>query len=195
MSLSLLQKITYILFLSFGVFNFCFSQEKTEKESRVKSGEVPEAAREWLKDAFEKVRKPKWYVELSQVGKSYEAKFRFQGNFYSVEFDSVGNIQDVEIEIGQAEVSEEVWYQIQSYFDSQFELVKVAKIQQQFTGSKSDLEDFFDEEELEGITVRYEIIFEGKKGLWELWEALFDESGKFISKLKVQIRLNDNLIF
>lgn len=45
------------------------------------------------------------------------------------------------------------------------------------------------------MLTRYEIVYQGKNELWELWEAVFDDSGKFISKLKVQIRPVDNLIF
>lgn len=188
-------KILPILFFSFGIFNVSFSQEKIERETGIKSREVPTAARDWLKDAFEEVKRPKWYLEFSQNGKSYEAKFNYQGHFHSVEFDSLGNIQDVEIEIKESEVPAEVWKEIQSHFDSEYRQVKVEKIQRQLTGSESDLEDFFDEDEDEGIIMRYEIVFQGKKELWELWEALFDDSGKFLSILKVQIRPTDNLIF
>lgn len=188
-------KILVLLFLSFGIFNFCFSQEKIEKESGIKPREVPTAAKNWLKDAFENIRKPKWFMEFSQNGKSYEAKFNYQGHFHSVEFDSLGNVEDVEIEIKQSEVLVEVWQEIQSYFEATYDQVKVEKIQRQLTASNSDLEDFFDEEEKVGIVIRYEIVFQGKKGQWDLWEALFDDSGKFLSKLRVQIRPNDNLIF
>ncbi len=184
-----------ILFLSFGIFNFSFSQEKIEKESGIKPREVPSAARDWLKDSFENVQRPKWFLEHSQNGKSYEAKFHYQGHFHSVEFDSLGNVEDVEIEIKESEVPLEVWKEIQFHFESIYAHVKVEKIQRQLTASKSDLEDFFDEEEIVDVVIRYEIVFQGKNEQWELWEALFDDSGKFLSKLKVQIRLNDNLIF
>ena len=188
-------KFIVILILTFGIFPFCFSQDKIEKETRIKPREVPSEAKIWLQDAFEKIQKPKWYLEYSQNGKSYEAKFHYQGHFHSVEFDSLGSVEDVEIEIDHSEVSGDVWKVIQSYFESEFEQVKVEKIQRQFSGSKSDLEDFFDEEDADGVTTQYEIVFQGKNEEWSLWEALFDDSGKFISKLKVQIRPSDNLIF
>lgn len=189
------KKIIPILFLSFGIFCASYSQQKIEKESGIKANQVPEPAKEWLKDAFENVKKPKWYLELSQQGKSYEAKFHYMGHFHSVEFDSLGNVQDVEIELKESEVSPEVWKKIQAYFDSDYLEVKVEKIQRQLTGSPDDLEDYFDEEKNEGVVTRYEIVYQGKNELWELWEGLFDQNGTFLSKLKVQIRANDNLIF
>lgn len=190
-----MSKITLLFILSFGLVTFCFSQEKFEKESRIKVAEVPEEAKDWLKDSFEKAKRIKWYLEYSQNGRSYEAKFNYLGYFHSVEFDSLGNILDVEVEIEKEEVDSKVWDEIQAYFDSNYEQVKVEKIQRQFTGDADDLEDFFDEGENAGVTIRYEIIFEGKKEQWELWEVLFDQSGSFLTLFKVQIRLNDNLIF
>lgn len=188
-------KFLLTLFFCFGLFNFSFSQNKIERELRVKPSEVPVAAKDWLNDAFEGARKPKWHLEYSQNGKSYEAKFRYKGNFHSVEFDSLGNVQDVEIEIKESEVAPEVWREIQSYFVLGYDQVKVEKIQRQLTGSKSVLEDYFDEDKVEGVQIRYEIVYQGKSIRWELWEALFDDSGKLISKLKVEIRPNHNLIF
>lgn len=183
------------LLISIGVCHFSFSQSKIERESGIKPREVPTAAIDWLKDSFENAKRPKWYLEYSQNGKSYEAKFSYKGYFHSVEFDSLGNVQDVEIQIKQSDVTKEVWGEIQSYFVSNYEQVKVEKIQRQLIGTKSDLEDFFDEDETAGIVTRYEIVYQGKNNLWELWEALFDDSGQFISKLKVQIRPSHNLIF
>jgi hypothetical protein len=188
-------RILIQLVLGFGLTGLCFSQEKIEKEVSVKVQDVPSAAKEWLKDAFESVQKPKWFLEYSQNGKSFEAKFRYQDHYYSVEFDSVGFVQDVEIEIDQSEVSSEVWKEISAYFEKEFQQVKVEKIQRQFSGLPEDLEDYFDEGEHENLLVKYEIVFQGKKELWELWEALFDDSGRFLSILKVQIRPTDNLVF
>lgn len=195
MKLTISLKIIPILLFSFGIFNFCFSQDKFERETSIKPSHVPSKATEWLSDAFEKVNKPRWFLEFSQNGKSYEAKFFYQGHYHSVEFDSLGKVEDVEIEINKSEMESDVWEAIQAYFDSEYEQVKVEKIQRQLTGSESDLEDYFDEEEDEDVEVRYEIVYQAKKGHWELWEALFDDSGKIISKLKVTIRPNDNLIF
>lgn len=188
-------KVIPILSLTLGVVLTCFSQDKIEKETRIKTLDVPSNAKKWLQDSFEKIKRPKWFLEYSQNGKSFEAKFKYQNHFHSVEFDSLGHVEDVEIEIFYSEIPGETWEVIQSYYKSEFELVKVEKIQRQFSGAKSDLEDFFDEEEQDGVTIRYEIVFQGKNKTWSLWEALFDESGKFISKLEVQIRPNDNLIF
>lgn len=185
-----------ILFLSvFWTSISAFSQEKIEREVKVKPSQVPAPAKQWLSDAFENLRKPKWYLEYSQTGKAFEAKFLWKKYFYSVEFDSIGGLQDVEIEIHSSEIPPDSWKQIQRYFSEEFKEVSVQKIQRQLIGSESDVEDFFDENESEGITIRFEIVFEGKIDTWQVWEGLFDELGVLISVIKVQQRPTDNLVF
>jgi hypothetical protein len=71
-----------------------------------------------------------------------------------VEFDFLGKLEDVEIEIQESEVPVEAWKQIQSYFESDYEQVKVEKIQKQLTGSESDMKDFFDECQFEGFVAK-----------------------------------------
>ncbi len=184
------------LFLLFFWTSFSvFSQEKIEREVKVKPSQIPDSAKKWLSDAFEGLKKPKWFVEYSQTGKAYEAKFLWKKYFYSVEFDSTGRLQDVEIELSKEEVPLNSWNQIQRYFSEEFKEVSVQKIQRQLIGSESDVEDFFDEDKSEGITIRYEIVFEGKNDSWQVWEGLFDEFGTLISVIKVQLRPTDNLVF
>ena len=184
-----------LFFLVFLTSFSVFSQEKIEREVKLKPSQFPTPARQWLADAFEDLKKPKWYLEYSQTGKVFEAKFLWKKYFYSVEFDSVGRLQDVEIEISSSEIPAESWKQIQRYFSEEFKEVSIQKIQRQLIGSESEVEDFFDENESEGITIRFEIVFEGKNETWQVWEGLFDELGFLISVIKVQPRPTDNLVF
>lgn len=174
-----------------------FSQGKIEKEKSIKKSEVPEAALEWLDDAFEEIKKPKWYQEFIENGYSYEAKFRYQDHFYSVEFDSLGRIEDVEVEIQLSELASEIRETIEAYWDTNYEKYKVLKVQIQYSGEEDDLEDFFDEDSLDGVRIAYEIEYHGKEigGADEIWEATFDSTGVFISKRKIIIRISDNLTF
>ncbi|GMQ29807.1 hypothetical protein [Algoriphagus confluentis] len=189
------RNVLILLIVWMASWSVSFAQDKVEREVRVKSDEVPDRAKSWLKDAFEKVKRPKWFLEYSQAGKAFEAKFWWEKHYHSVKFDSLGKLIDVEIEIAKEEMPSSSWAKITSYFESEFEEYSVMKIQRQLVGEESDVEDFFDEEETEGITLRYEIEFHGKKDSWQIWEALFDEGGEFISLVRVQIRPVDNLIF
>lgn len=191
----MLRYILFSLVLCLGLALTSRAQDKIEREVGVKPSEVPDSAKSWLKDAFEKVKRPKWFLEYSQDGQAFEAKFWWEKHYHSVKFDSLGKLMDVEIEISKDEMPSKSWEEIQGYFQSEFEEFSVMKIQRQLIGDESDLEDFFDEEETEGVTIRYEIVFQGKKGSWQIWEGLFDEQGAFISIVRVQMRSVDNLIF
>lgn len=174
-----------------------FAQDKIERELRVKEKEVPKDAREWLDDAFESTKKPKWYQEVFESGYSYEAKFKLKGKFYSVEFDSLGRIQDVEIEMDVEELPKEVRTGLEDYLSADYKSSDIKRIQIQYSGEADDLEDFFDENSLEGILTRYEIEFIGldEAGASELWEGLFSEEGKLINKRKIILTPSENLIF
>lgn len=174
-----------------------FAQDKIERELRVKEKEVPKDAREWLVDAFESTKKPKWYQEVFESGYSYEAKFKLKGKFYSVEFDSLGRIQDVEIEMDVEELPKEVRTGLEDYLSADYKSSDIKRIQIQYSGEADDLEDFFDENSLEGILTRYEIEFIGldEAGASELWEGLFSEEGKLINKRKIILTPSENLIF
>lgn len=195
--MKLIFKHISILFFFGMIAGPLFAQDKIEREFRVKEKEVPKEAREWLDDAFETTKRPKWYQEVFESGYSYEAKFKLKGKFYSVEFDSLGWIQDVEIEIDFKELPKEVQMGLEAYLSADYKSSDVKRIQIQYSGNPDDLEDFFDENSLEGILTRYEIEFIGldEAGGSELWEGLFSEDGKLVMKRKIILTSSENLIF
>jgi hypothetical protein len=95
-----------VLLLLFCTGSLAFSQLKYEREYRISKEEVPEEALAYIqKIGFDK--KVKWYREEGLKSWSIEAKTRDNGQLYSIEFDSLGRIEDVEIKIKWKEVHEE----------------------------------------------------------------------------------------
>ncbi len=187
-----------VIFLSlFFIIHHGYCQDKIEREEGVKESEVPTEAVKWLYDAFEKIKRPKWYKEFSDAGISYEAKFKLADCFHSVEFDSLGMVQDVEVELKWTEIKEKPKSAIQNYFEKEFKDYNILKIQIQFSGEPDDLEDFFDEDEREGILIQYEIEFLATdfSGETQIWEGTFDQDGQYLEKRKIIIREMDNIIF
>jgi hypothetical protein len=195
--LKLTLKYISILLLFGLVTGPLLAQDKIERELRVKEKEVPKEAREWLEDAFETTKRPKWYQEVFESGYSFEAKFKLKGKFYSVEFDSLGRIQDVEIEIEFAELPKGVQTGLKTHVSADYKSSDIKRLQIQYSGKPDDLEDFFDENSLAGILIRYEIEFIGldEAGVSSLWEGLFSEDGGLISKRKIILASSENLIF
>lgn len=172
------------------------AQEKVEMEKRIRVDEVPLPAVEWLNDAYERARKTRWYFEETSGLQSYEAKLKWKGHLHSVEFDTAGVVQDIEITIEWQELPEKVQKNIISYLDSSFQKHRIQKIQEQWSGAPDDLEDLIDEREREDLTTRYEIYYYGKNASAdEIWEGLFDAAGKILQERIVKLRPTDNLNF
>lgn len=193
--MKLLKNVLIIILLLHSIA--AIGQDKVEQEVRIKTSQVPSEAKRWLKDAFESVRKPKWYKEYSEQGYSFEAKFKFQNRFHSAEFDSLGKVQDVEIELDWKDLSEEIKLNLNTYFNEMLSGFKLGKIQIQYSGEPGDLEDFFDEEEMNGVLIQYEIEYQAddETGVNRLWEGTFSSDGRFIAHRRIEIREIFNLYF
>jgi hypothetical protein len=187
----------FLFICCFVISTEILAQDKIEKEESIKERKVPQMATEWLYDTFEKIRKPKWYKEFSEVGYSFEAKFRYKNGFHSVEFDSLGLVQDVEIEIKLKRLSKEIQSQILTYLNENHRVFKVNKLQIQYSGVPDALEDYFDDEVKEGILINHEMEFSGTdlSGDSRIWEVTFDQNGLFLGKRVVIVRGMDNIIF
>ncbi|MEB2781016.1 hypothetical protein U3A58_11485 [Algoriphagus sp. C2-6-M1] len=195
--MKLVLKLIPILLFYGMITESSFAQVKIEREFGIKENEVPKEARDWLYDAFESTRRIKWYKEVFESGYSYEAKFKLQGEFYSVEFDSIGRIQDVEVELDFEKLPSDLQNGLKAYLSTDYKSSDIKRIQIQYSGESDDLEDFFDENRLEGILTRYEIEYIGpdENGASELWEGLFSEDGQLIQKRKIILTPSENLIF
>lgn len=174
---------------------FVQAQNKVEAERRIKVRDVPKPAREWLQDAFEQTHKIRWYEEETSGAKSFEAKFFYQYAFYSVEFDTLGVIEDIEVDRAWEALPASHRLAIQSQLDL-WDKVKVRRIQEQWTGEPDDLEDAIDEDKWVGITTRYEVeIVAEIEGEDALWEVLFSVEGEVLHRRKIILRADDNLNF
>lgn len=171
------------------------AQDKVEAERRIKARDVPKPAREWLRDAFEGSRKVRWYKEETSGAKSFEAKFAYQSAFYSVEFDTLGVIEDIEVDREWDDLPAAHRSAIQQQLDV-WDKVKLRRIQEQWTGEPDDLEDAIDEDEWEGITTRYEVEMVAEiAGENALWEVLFSIEGEVLLRRRMILRADDNLNF
>ncbi|SEI73112.1 hypothetical protein SAMN05192553_10113 [Cyclobacterium xiamenense] len=173
-----------------------YGQEKIEREFRIKPGTVPEAAKDWLYEAFGSPRKVKWYVEETSGKSSYEAKFVFRGATHSVEFDLSGRIEDIEVQTTWEALPESTRESIGRYFNDTFKKYRIEKIQVQYTGAPEDLKDSVKNSDFVTATTRYEIEFYGENETSkQLWEGLFDENGNLLSRREIAIPSTNHLFF
>lgn len=170
-----------------------YSQQKYERESRLAPENVPPAALEFI-DALEITSKIKWYSEIGLESKSIEAKFKRDGQRHSIEFDTIGAVEDVEIEMKLQELKPFVKGTITSQLSSTCSRYKISKIQIQFTGREPELLSFLKGAATsEALTKKYEIVAKCVTRKAGLFEYLFSDQGTLLETSEIIFKNSSNL--
>lgn len=170
------------------------AQEKLEKERRIQSYEVPAAARSFI-DSCMFGGTIKWYSEEELDGMSVEAKLKEVGYRYSIEFDTLGQIEDVEIEREPDQLSSWVIDSMRAYLARTTVKYKIKRMQVQWTGDREALIMLIRAGQTHlPHTVRYEVEVkvrdeEGR----HMHVYLFTAGGEFIQRRRVIYRTSDHL--
>lgn len=173
--------------------NVIQAQTKFEKEYRLKNSSVPDKAAAFI-DSLPFQKKIKWYFEENNSGNSIEAKFKSEKTRYSIEFDTDGNIQDIEKEMLWADIPASTQRQITAHLDAKYGYHKIQKIQVQYSGSSDNLINFINKKNTKNITTRYEIIVKTRLiRKLSLFEMTFDEKGQHHNTAEIQFKNTDNL--
>lgn len=174
------------------LFSTSYAQVKYEKESRLKSSKVPKKAHDFI-DVDLEIKQLKWYKEESFEGGAIEAKFKVDKKKYSVEFDTLGQLEDIEIEIEESEIPELVLKQINKTLSNEYKRFKVLKIQKQLKGKTNSLIGI---KSLDSVFYLsgYEFVIKGfSSDLISLYEYFFDEKGVLISNKKIILNSTEHL--
>ncbi|MFY8136878.1 MAG: hypothetical protein ACOVMR_02160 [Flavobacteriales bacterium] len=188
------------LLISIGfilISTFCFGQvKKMERETRAKKSEVPEKAIAFIESISPDIS-PKWFWEGIMFPTSYEAKFKFNKAKYSVEFDTLGNLEDVEILAVYEDLPLVVRNEVDESLLEIYEKSKITRVQRQWSGKENDIITAINNNfsfASTQLTVRYEIELKLKQeGRWRLEEWTVDANGKIISQVIVVTPRTDHL--
>ncbi|RMG30088.1 MAG: hypothetical protein D6730_02845 [Bacteroidetes bacterium] len=172
------------------------AQPKYEREYRVGSQQLPVEARQFVATTFGSTR-VKWYKEENLSGYTYEAKLRWHRKKYSVEFDSTGQLQDIELLIKARQLPAATRHQIETYLQKAYDKAKITRLQQQWSGPAACLSAAIREEEVScAYTIHYEVeAFTQQAGKRVPYELLFDEGGKLLSRREIIDAPNTNLVY
>ncbi len=186
-------KIALLIFLFVSPFSLA-GQIKYEKEYNLETEKVPGIAKTFM-DACCPNTKVKWYGEESLTGKTIEAKINYKGSLYSIEFDSSGNIQDVEKKIWLYDISQDIRSSIVKKLDSIYRKHKIDKVQVQWIGSNQALYELIEKRNSKlPYTTNYEIVVKGRKGKsTKMYEVLFSMDGVILRVSEIVQRNSDNL--
>lgn len=132
--------IIFLIFLSC----FCsFSQTKNEKETRITYALVPDVAKSCLNSIIAQVKSVKFYKETDGKKESYEAKFKSDKQYFSIEFNSIGLLEDIEITIMEDQIPKDILKKIQGYTNTHFDKTRFIKIQKQFINNTTKNDEQF----------------------------------------------------
>lgn len=187
-------KTVFILLIL--VFHCSVFAQKDEYERRIDKKDVPVCALNWVEKIEHIIKKPKWYEETTSGEKSFEIKFTSDGQFFSVEFDTIGNVEDVEIRIKEKDVESDISDKIDKDLKEKFVRYKIVKIQIQYTSEANDIDlmNCFIGENTEGLTRKYEIEFEAKStSKWQMYEGTFSHGGHLLFLREIDLRSMENL--
>lgn len=186
--------IWIVLLLSVQFSNNLYAQEKFEKESRIRQKDVPPKAQRFI-DSLDLKNKIKWYREEGMNRKSIEAKFKHNKAKHSVEFDTIGNIEDIEVEIIWEDLNLQLKDSISLHLKKRCSKHKIVKTQIQYLGSESDLFLTLKANETnQFVTINYELIVKCKQSKKvELFECLFNDAGTPLSVSKITFKNSSHL--
>ena len=108
----------YSLFLMVLSLLWCFpvwAQAKYEREFRIKQADFPQKALTLIKDEIQGVKRLRFYKEIDSITVSFEAKFKKDRLFYSIEFNTEGELQDIEILIQESDIPNDVFEAITAH--------------------------------------------------------------------------------
>ncbi|MBE0638040.1 MAG: hypothetical protein IH598_05950 [Bacteroidales bacterium] len=189
---SYLGLLIFVLLLSEDLFG----QVKFEREYRIKEKQVPENALNFTNLTLPGV-KVKWYAEESHDGKTLEAKTKFRGYKFSIEFDSAGMLLDVEKTIEFDSLTFLIKQQITDLLIEKFGTYKVLKTQVQWVAPEPVLSELIvSGGSSKTFEQKYELVIETRtEHHFAAFELLFSDSGGLEKMLEIDLRNMNNMEF
>ncbi|MCL4637424.1 MULTISPECIES: hypothetical protein [Olivibacter] len=195
------RRLRILFILAFSILSQPIeAQEKLEREYRIAAEHVPEKAKSFIKATYLNA-KAKWYREEGLSGFTLEAKLKWKGQRHSVEFDTLGNLQDIEIGIKFEEVEDIARKQIETHLQTNFQHYRIVKTQVQLKGSSAQLQRIVGNqtrETTEELIINYELIIKAKSSedkINSFYEILVNKQGEVIKLSKIVERAVNHLIF
>lgn len=180
-----------------GCVSLGAAQQKNEREERLKDSRVPHELVDQLAPFTKNIR-VKYFYETDGPNASYEAKFKSKSRSFSVEFDTLGVLEDVEIDIKFNSIDKKKRNKILSYLKKTSTNHKILKCQVQYKHdsgpSEVTLRHAVFNEEHTPINYEIEVNMLIDK-LHQSFELLFDASGELISKREIVNRAVDNILY
>ena len=170
------------------------AQQKYEREVRIQTEDVHPDALQFIKTTPINTT-IKWYRETGIDTTSIEAKTKYKGQRYSIEFSENGTLEDIEVEIKARDVKETTLNSLKKTIENTYGDFKLEKIQLQYTGNPELLKTVFDTNAVpDAVTIKYELVISSKEsGTFKRFELLFNEALELESTTEIITKNNINI--
>jgi hypothetical protein len=181
-------RIYFFVIICLFVCNLQAQNLKYEHEKSISAIKVPGNALKTVEKITNSSNKGKWFIENSIDKISYEYKATLNHQKISIEFDSLGNFEDLELNYPIEKLTPEAIKNIKSSLDSKYSNYKIKKLQLQW--------DDVEKAVLYANSVNYsniEIIVKARKArAFGIFELLFDKDAKFMSESEIVDKINSD---
>ncbi len=171
-----------------------FPQKKFEKEYRLHGKKVPDRALQFIRSLPE-TGKVRWYKEEGLTRWTVEAKFRIGENQYSVEFDSLGNLEDVELLASMQDLPGGAREKLLAQLSSGCRNYRIKKVQIQYSGSMDLLREcIITHDPLPEVRINFEIVYHCRSaGHVRMFELTTGDDGAILRRDEIMPKNTDNL--
>lgn len=163
-----------------------YGQAKYEREFRIAKSQFPDQALTWIEEELKDARRVRFYKEIDSARMSYEAKFKKDRLHYSAEFNSRGELEDIELLIREVDVPRDVYQAIEGHLTKDCGRHKIRRLQQQYPVTKEKKTEAVIKDAFQNLIlpyINYELIVSCRTGSGRLeYEYIFNAEGSFISR-------------
>jgi hypothetical protein len=178
-----MKRFSTVLILLWVGCGWLTAQYKYEREHRIRKVQFPQNALKYIDEKLDDAKRIRFYKETDSIKVSYEAKFKKDRLWYSVEFDQEGKLEDIEILIKPIDIPDDCFAKIETYLSSHFKKYRIRRLQQQYPISTGESVQTTIKNAFQNLmlpSINYEFIVAGKKNkVYEQFEILFDAKGNF----------------
>lgn len=170
------------------------AQQKYEREVRIRTEDVHPNALQFIKTIAINTT-IKWYRETGLNTSSIEAKTKYKGQRYSIEFSENGTLEDIEVEIKARDVKKNILNSLKKTIENTYGDFKLEKIQLQYTGNPELLKTVFGTGAVsDAVTIKYEVVISSKQsGTFKRFELLFNEALELEKTTQIITKNNINI--
>ena len=190
-------KIVLILFILGG--GLLAAQNKYERAYRIRKSQFPEKALNYISEKLEDARQIRFYKETDSAKTSFEAKFKKDRLWYTIEFDKDGVLESIGIIIKSVDIPDDYFAKIEAYLGNYFSKYRIRKLQQQYRITEEVAQETMIKNAFQNLMLPdmvYELFVKGKKdGTRADFEITFDAEGNLIHMRKALPANYDRVLY